>query len=731
MVVPYFLRKRLFFFISIAGMAILSCFIFSHIVKAVGCGGSCAVYGCDGVLSCSPGKLCGKLFNSCSGATCSNGGNWDTSSPCDTVGCTPAGTTRTATWGAYGACSASCGTGTQTRTCNCGAQNNCTVTCSSPTTSCGGTSSQSCCTSVAPAAPTVTAAGNGSCTTNGAVTVNWTAGTSSCGSGWGYACSSASNSFYIVDGATTIASGISSGARSQVITLTAGTHSIKVCANNGLSQTCSPVYSTTISRDTTAPSIPVPTTTLTSDVSCPGKYRLNHSWKAVADSGCAGLSSTPYWSQSSLGSAFPTNLFPLNTWGNYTTQTTNTSYAGGTTLYTHVRSRDALDNQSAWSATQTVVIPSPTLYPTIHVQGSYQEKIIDGGTTSCSDMNVNTANLTLQVNIPPYVTPVCTKTAASYSCNFTIDNQTPANACVSNSVTIGINGTYSGYSNVSWLSGESCSGTSAQSSLNAGNSDTIPLFFTYDASGSEGWFKISNASFTNRLETSRNNFIPYNIQAYDSTDNVSTHNFSIKNAGIVSQQALLNVGANAKDASGNPLYSASNAYTNGYVQINDVDYEKYTQYVKSRKGFSTKALLSDITSNGIYLISSPVTVDAASSALLSGKKVVIIVEGANTITFANDFSPTNASIAFVGPTITINPSVKSITAVLIAGEIQTGESANELKISGNVVSQNAVSLKRKRSSPQRPSFFVDFSIQTYLDLLPYLSVSTYDWKQMQ
>ncbi len=733
-------------YLSVLGIFFVVLFLFphpSHAAKACGETG-CAEYGCNSGLLCNSGNdTCGIKYNNCTGATCVQDNSWDTSSPCTTADvCTPAGTTRTAAWSGYGACSVACGNGTQTRTCTCGTQNNCTVQCATPVGACNATDSQACCVSQAPQKPVITSAGSGSCTTDGVVSVVWTFGTGGCGGAWGFACSSASNSFSIMDGATTIVSDIlptGSSPYTRSVTLSSGNHSLKVCASNGLLSTCSDVFPTTINIDTTAPPVPVPTVEFVQDFTCQGKSKIKYSWNAVSDVGCAGVDpSTPYWSQASLSNTFSTNDFPLNGWGNYLSQTTNTAYPGGTVVYTHVQSRDALNNQSNWnSPATTIIVPSPILYPAIHVNGplvgGYQEKIIDGASTVCTAMKINSENLTLQANVPPYVTPICTKDSNSYSCTFTIDNQTPANACVSNSITVGMSGIYSGYSSVGWLSGNSCTGTPTTLPLNAGDiKNDVPLFFTYDATGQMGWFKVSNASFTNRLTAARNNFVPFSVQPYDETDDASTHNFSIKSAGVVSQQSLLNVGANAQDASGNPLYAPSpNVYTNGYTQMNDVDFEKYTQYVEARKGLTSVASLAEITGNGVYLVPSSVTVDATATALLSNKNVVIITKGANAITINSDFTPANASVAFVSPTITIDPAVKKINAVLIAGTVQTGNSVNELKISGNLVAQNVIVLQRKRSNPRQPSFYVDVNMKSYIDLLPYLSVSTYDWKQTQ
>ncbi len=98
-------------------------------------------------------------------------------------------------------------------------------------------------------------------------------------------------------------------------------------------------------------------------------YRVTYEWSPVADNGCAGLSTTPYWSQISTSSSVDaTGGFSSvpdwnNTWENVTKRTSSGSSGGfgaGTTVYAHVRSRDKLDNQSDWSDISSVAIGPTT-----------------------------------------------------------------------------------------------------------------------------------------------------------------------------------------------------------------------------------------------------------------------------------------------------------------------------------------------------------------------------------
>ena len=741
-------------------------------------GGPCdATYTCDLGRTCS-GGVCGINYNACTGAgnlTCNATGGWDQTT-CNTANlCTPAGTTRTAgSWGAFGVCSAACGVGTQTQTCACGNQNNCATACTSPAGACGGTNSQACCVSSAPQAPVITSAGNNSCTTNGTVSVNWTFGVGGCGGAWGYACSTPSNTFLIKDGAATIASGIPSGTSpySSSVTLSSGSHSITVCANNGISQTCSSVSNVTINVDTTAPPVPVPTIRMVADAACSGKYFIAYSWNAVNDIGCAGidLSPTPvvppYKSQASSAladstniGAFSMNLFPNDGFSGNTFQTTTLSDVPGTKIYTHVRSRDLLSTRSAWSGPETVTIPTPSPYPTIHVSGP----LVEDNSRTCTDMSL-LSNITLSPVVMPAlgVTPVCTMpTTSSYSCNFTINNT--SGLCVSPNISVTMTGSYSGYGSIGWRTGatsaEQCIGYPVSKTFAAGDAPaTIPIYLTFNAvlptatpTPTPGgptltptpiglptptpilpfaWFKLSGTSFVSQ-QNNRQNFIPYYVQKYDTTD-VINHYILSGNAGLLVQNTSLAAGANALDAFGKPVYSQNNWYTsNGYSSVNDMDYTRYIEYLKARKDYKTITNLSDIPADGIYSISSSVTLSSTNQ--FDGKKVVLVVQG-DSATFNANFIPVNGSVAIVAKNIIIDPSVTEIDGILIGQTVSTGDSdVNGLKIKGNLIDEdvNGLAIGRNGGVGSKPSLFVVFDPKTYLDVIPYLSTSTYDWRQLQ
>lgn len=130
--------------------------------------------------------------------------------------------------------------------------------------------------------------------------------------------------------------------------------------------TASPV-SKTVCVDGQAPDIPTK-----SSLSCvysttqngTKRYKVGHYWGRVADIGCTGLSSSPYWSQMSTSSSFSDTISGAsNTWSSTATNISSSTFADGTVIYARVRSRDGLNNQSGWSTTTSLALNSENCSP--------------------------------------------------------------------------------------------------------------------------------------------------------------------------------------------------------------------------------------------------------------------------------------------------------------------------------------------------------------------------------
>ncbi|MFA5136784.1 MAG: hypothetical protein WC489_05315 [Patescibacteria group bacterium] len=811
------------------------------------CGQLCTFGSCINPYECpgGVGARCGLAYYQCSGTTesqtCGPTKLFDSTPLCNTVGCNNPGTTDTASWGSYGACSVSCGTGTETRICNCTDVNNCTVACVSPDGACSATDSRSCCVSQAPQTKPTASCVQSGITRN--AQVNWVFNDtgSTCGQAWGYNCAGNTNSFELRFSGGKSTETATSGLRTKTTDLFSnwGTYTVQVCALNGAGENCSTAvncvltaptcttsaatafscrstnpplaatygnnadqilfmveqntstmaspfhtdsgwtssspytpnlatgtyYWNTYSRSTATPVVAcvtpaaIPTGVqiqidktppvapvgsfggYTPDPACLGKYFVSYSWPIAADTGCALLAAEPYQGQISLESdyspvAHDTGWISTRT---MSTQTEGISYAGGTTLYGQVRARDSLSNQSGWNTTQAT-IPLPTLYPTIHIQGTYVESFAADGSECVGSMSVNPTGLDIALNIVPNdgdATSNCTITESSYDCTVSIDNQ--GYPCANPNKNISISATYEGYTPVEWRAGNACDGAPVSSipvnfSSNPPVSTARNTYFQFPTGAQSSWFKMNGGSFTSK--TQRNNIIPNSAQIFDTTDdNITPPNnkyLIIQDAGAVLYQdpgTTLNLGANATEG-----FSANNYYGDNYEATSIFSPGKFMDYVKSRKQYKTITSTADIEADGIYYVEEALSIAAGDTAL-NNKKIVLLSDD-GTITISGNIAPTGASLAIIADSIIIAPAVTEINAILIANSIDIGSldnnADNKLKVNGNLIQLTPGFVnKRVLNSARSPSLFIKVNRSTYLDLLPYLSISIYDWRQIQ
>ncbi|MCX6732818.1 MAG: hypothetical protein NTV98_04740 [Candidatus Roizmanbacteria bacterium] len=712
------------------------------------CGGNCSlnVNGCAPGVSCV-GGVCGTYYNACIGVNkvnCSATGGWDNTSCNKGDTCDNAGTTRTVGWTAYSACTVSCGEGTQTRTCNCTYENNCFFQCQTPTTDCGGTNTVPCCFAQVPQkTPEVTVAGGAICSKSKPIIINWTFDDtgSGCDLSWGVTCSAGNkqantNTFIVKVDGNINTKDIPSTTRSVTISTATGTsHQIQVCANNGSAEVCSPNFK--INIDDTAPPKPTGTMIYTQDPDCKGKYKATYSWNAVTDTGC-GSNNIEYWAQGSSSNAvnvpdggFKTiltgwDLNDGNTWGTVTTRTAAQSYPPGTKLYFHVQSRDAIDNQSGWTAiTTSNIIPTPSPLPPIHVDGP----LIEDVSGACyGGITVDPANFVFQPILNPSdgILTDCkiTTGGTQYSCDFTIDNQ--HGTCYDNKLQVQLSGTYPGYGIMGWHLNNTCEGDlTSIDFIHGQTASNVPLYLEYGGSDpTDGnWFKLSNTSFNSRL-SGRNNVLPRTFLAFDSDDSTSNRNIMLNSSGVLVQNSPMVVGTGAVS------YSTNNWYTSGYQYANnDVSYQEYVGYLKARKDFKAITDITQITTDGIYSMTAPINLVDAHQ--FDGRKVVLVVEGEGATTFGANFIPTGGSVVVLGTNIQIDPTVTEIDAVIIGETVATGDSSSSLKIKGNLIDESALPIERSLADKRKPSLFVTLDTKIYLDVLPYLSTSTYDWRQIQ
>ncbi|NTU45996.1 hypothetical protein HGA88_00005, partial [Candidatus Roizmanbacteria bacterium] len=91
----------------------------------------------------------------------------------------------------------------------------------------------------------------------------------------------------------------------------------------------------------------------------------------------------------------------------------------------------------------------------------------------------------------------------------------------------------------------------------------------------------------------------------------------------------------------------------------------------------------------------------------------------------------------LAPNLTINAGVHHIRGiyygqeVTILGDDPVTATSTGLKVTGNLIAQTKLNQARRRADNAYPTLLVVANPSLYVTLLPYLSVASYEWKQLQ
>jgi hypothetical protein len=251
------------------------------------------------------------------------------------------------------------------------------------------------------------------------------------------------------------------------------------------------------------------------------------------------------------------------------------------------------------------------------------------------------------------------------------------------------------------------------------------------------WYKLKDASL-NKIGD-HNIAVIQNIKKFTDSDpdddsNPGTGRYVIINSSSPSTSdpgILLATGNYSPGPSYNPIPDSTKGWRIGsYGNISQPMLDNFYQYIISRKSAKEINNLNEINADGIYIIKS----DGLNLSNPNFNFVLIIRNSNNTdlgdanIT-VNSFNSSNKSIMILAKKITFSSSVTTASGIFIAQTIEY-QSTNGLKVLGNLISKTAVTLQ-SRSDNTRPSLFIVFKPKMYLDLLPYLSISKYDWRRLQ
>ena len=245
------------------------------------------------------------------------------------------------------------------------------------------------------------------------------------------------------------------------------------------------------------------------------------------------------------------------------------------------------------------------------------------------------------------------------------------------------------------------------------------------------WYKLKDASL-NKIGD-HNIAVVQNVTSFDS-DDPPNNRYTIINSTNSDPGILLATGSYNPGPSYNPVPdSVKNWHLGSYSDISRPLLDNFYQYIISRKKAKEINNLDQITTHGIYIIKSN-SLTLSDEQLPNYNFVLIVKKSTDNndlgeVNITNNFNSGNKSIMILAKKITFSSSVTTARGIFIAQTIEY-QSTNGLKILGNLISKTAVSLQ-SRSDNTRPSLFIVFKPKMYLDLLPYLSISKYDWRQLQ
>jgi len=392
-------------------------------------------------------------------------------------------------------------------------------------------------------------------------------------------------------------------------------------------------------------------------------------------------------------------------------------------------------NGATFSATSNILCPTPTNPPPVTISGPLQQKSGTGCYPATDTSNFNAQNPTVTTNPSSCVATACTvspftSAAQTYTCITTFSNQN----CLDDnpptwptSATLTLTGIApSGYTFVGWTPNGSCTPATNSKTVNAGDTDASqPITFIFSGSN---WLKLKNSSYNGISITGIT--VPAFVNSYDADDDATKY-FIIGNAGVV-----LNTTVSPSTGYSSP----NNWYASSYTKSSLMNPTTYLSYVKSRKEYQTVSDMSSINQDGIYVWNGALTLNNANLNQATASKFILIVDGNVTIDQDkfNIGSCTDATglkkIAILSKTgtITFSTSTQCAAGVFIAQTVDTGSITSQgLKIKGNLIAQTTLTNGRAWSDTSRPGLFVVFDPVQYINLLPYLSTASYDWRQIQ
>lgn len=432
----------------------------------------------------------------------------------------------------------------------------------------------------------------------------------------------------------------------------------------------------------------------------------------------------------------------------------NTCNGGNDGCGNMVCNNDCITQNKVCATNKICSVPTP--YPTINIKGTLKNDYSRVANQCSDDFSYPPLiAYTPQLSISPggagvsYTCNPISNGQTSYSCNVVINNQANVRLSATQTITLSNTGYPGGLYKTYWI-GECTGNNCAQGADCQVRNQTITVdvsapnpFFVKNMyfSPDEGWFKMSNTTFSSNNTGQRNNVIPQSVIAYDS-DDTTAKQLIVGTAGITSLQSNL-------DMVNTTNYSDTNWVASSYeTKRNMTTTTAYIDYLKQKSSeFET---ISDVSSIGtstkkIFMYNSDLTIDPGTLAMIDKKSLTLIVNGNVDFNLGDSgsFVPTNSIVIIAKKIMFYNkntPAVantnwlgdlKEARGVFIADNIDVGSSINiGLKITGNIISLSGpMANTRKQADYRIPSVFIVFDPLIYIDTIGVFGSKTYNWTE--
>ncbi len=375
-------------------------------------------------------------------------------------------------------------------------------------------------------------------------------------------------------------------------------------------------------------------------------------------------------------------------------------------------------------ATPTVVptnTPTPTLYPTSALSGSLNQQGGAGSCTSYTSGPAPTVALSPDAAYTSWVTTSCSSNvpAGTYQCTINYDNQ--ANSSLPSTINETLSSNANGLAG-NWQNNACGGGATNTLAVAVGQVVSQNIYF-----GLSPWVKLVNGSLNTPGLTF--SLIPANpVKFLVDTASDPGNAYLLDQASTNHVSLAINAPSTwAIPTSPTSQVSQPNWQATSYSPSDPfLGNSSFYQYIKARKQFtalsSSPSDLSGLT-DGIYYYNGAVTLTKAPT-----NNVVLVVDG--NVTISSNLAPTKGFALMVNGSMTLGNAVTKLTGLYVASSFATG-TASSLEVIGNLVSAAAISNNLVPTNNLAPSMLVVFDPTQYVDLLPYLSVSKYNWQLLQ